>query len=97
MVVPPPLAFNPILEVFLVSRAKQISRKILIYAGGLKKHHIGSWCPGGHSFSPFLLRLHSQGVEAAFSLFVNRGDGNAIYTDHTSLGFFELILRKNLV
>ena len=39
MVVPPPLAFNPILEVFLVSRAKQISRKIYIWHSSGINHH----------------------------------------------------------
>ena len=74
MVVPPPLAFNPILEVFLVSRAKQISRKILIYAGGLKKHHIGSWCPGGHSIWPLLfLQSVSRGSHTRLRIWDEQG------------------------
>ena len=70
MVVQPPLAFNVVFQGVLVSAAKKlISSEVLIYTGGLKMHHIGSWCPGRHYF--FCSR--SKGVTAAVSLFVNGG------------------------
>ena len=46
--------------------------EVLMYTGGLKMHHIGSWCPGRHSILPLLFPQPLSGVTAAVSLFVNR-------------------------